>query len=143
MVAPQLASKQLAYRIDCHPSLAMWADRKKVDQILLNLITNAIKFTERGEISVTCSCDGENAHIAVRDTGLGIDPERIESIFEPFLQLDSGYKRTSPGTGLGLTISRTFARGMGGDVRATSVAGEGSTFTLSLPSKQPAEQGAT
>jgi signal transduction histidine kinase len=77
--------------------------------------------------------------ICVRDTGIGIDPERIETIFEPFVQLDGGYTRLSHGTGLGLTISRTFARAMGGDVRVASVLGEGSSFMLTLPRNRPAE----
>jgi len=140
MIAPQLSSRKVRYRIDaCDPSISVWADREKVNQILLNLVTNAIKFTERGEIAVTCTMSDDVAEICVRDTGVGIDPSRLESIFEPFVQLDSGYTRTSHGTGLGLTISRTFARAMGGDVRVASVLGEGSSFMLTLPRNRPAE----
>jgi signal transduction histidine kinase len=142
MIAPELSSKQITYRIEpCAPDIAVWADREKVDQILLNLVTNAIKFTERGEVTVTCTVSADAAEICVRDTGVGIADDRIESIFEPFVQLDGGYTRTSHGTGLGLTISRTFARAMGGDVRVTSVLGEGSSFTLSLPRNPPLEDG--
>jgi signal transduction histidine kinase len=113
MIAPQMSSRKVRYRIDaCDASITVWADREKVDQILLNLITNAIKFTERGEIAVSCTTSEDIAEICVRDTGIGIDPERIETIFEPFVQLEGGYTRTSHGTGLGLTISRTFARAM-------------------------------
>jgi signal transduction histidine kinase len=140
MIAPQLSSRKVRYHIEsCDASISVWADREKVDQILLNLITNAIKFTERGEIAVTCSASAETAEICVRDTGVGIDPARLESIFEPFVQLDGGYTRTSHGTGLGLTISRTFARAMGGDVRVASRLGEGSSFMLTLPRNRPAE----
>ena len=142
MIAPQLSSKQIKYQIEpCDPDIAVWADREKVDQILLNLVTNAIKFTERGEITVTCTASADVAEICVRDTGVGIAEDRIESIFEPFVQLDGGYTRTSHGTGLGLTISRTFARAMGGNVRVSSVLGEGSSFTLSLPRNPPSEVG--
>jgi len=140
MVAPQLSSRKVRYRVEsCEPGVSVWADREKVDQILINLITNAIKFTERGEIAMTCTASEDAVEICVRDTGIGIDSERIESIFEPFVQLDGGYTRTSHGTGLGLTISRTFARAMGGDVRVVSVLGEGSSFMLTLPRNRPAE----
>jgi signal transduction histidine kinase len=142
MIAPQLSSKQINYHIEpCAPDIAVWADREKVDQILLNLVTNAIKFTESGEITVTCTASADVAEICVCDTGIGIAEDRIENIFEPFVQLDGGYTRTSHGTGLGLTISRTFARAMGGDVRVSSVLGEGSSFTLSLPRNPPLEEG--
>ena len=140
MIAPQLSSRKVRYRIDaCDSSISVWADREKVNQILLNLITNAIKFTERGEIVVTCTAGDDAVEICVRDTGIGIDPARIETIFEPFVQLDGGYTRTAHGTGLGLTISRTFARAMGGDVRVVSVLGEGSSFMLTLPRRRPVE----
>jgi signal transduction histidine kinase len=141
MIAPQLSTKPIKYHVSsCDPDVTVWADREKVDQILLNLITNAIKFTERGEIAVTCTANADVAEISVRDTGVGIAEDRLESIFEPFVQLDGGYTRTSHGTGLGLTISRTFARAMGGDVRVSSVLGEGSSFIISLPRHQPAEE---
>jgi signal transduction histidine kinase len=140
MVAPQLSSRKVRYRVEsCEPGVSVWADREKVDQILVNLITNAIKFTERGEIAVTCTASEDAVEICVRDTGIGIDKERIETIFEPFVQLGGGYTRTAHGTGLGLTISRTFARAMGGDVRVVSVLGEGSSFMLTLPRNRPAE----
>ncbi|HLB10581.1 MAG TPA: ATP-binding protein, partial [Gemmatimonadaceae bacterium] len=140
MVAPQLSSRKVRYRVEsCEPGVSVWADREKVNQILLNLITNAIKFTERGEIAVTCTASEDAVEICVRDTGIGIDKERIETIFEPFVQLDGGYTRTAHGTGLGLTISRNFARAMGGDVRVVSVLGEGSSFMLTLPRNRPAE----
>ncbi|HEY8795590.1 MAG TPA: GAF domain-containing sensor histidine kinase [Gemmatimonadaceae bacterium] len=140
MIAPQLSPRKVRFHIEsCDPDISVWADREKVDQTLLNLITNAIKFTERGEIAVTCTASEDAVEICVRDTGVGIDPERTESIFEPFVQFDGGYTRTSHGTGLGLTISRTFARAMGGDVRVVSVLGEGSSFMLTLPRNRPAE----
>jgi len=134
LIRPQLSAKHVTYNIEtCDPSITVWADREKVEQILLNLITNAIKFTERGEITVKCTSSANVVEICVRDTGIGIAEDRLESIFEPFVQVDGGYTRTSQGTGLGLTISRTFARAMGGDVCVSSVPGEGSAFTLSLP----------
>jgi signal transduction histidine kinase len=106
-----------------------------VEQILLNLLSNAVKFTDPGgRISVSCGVVDGQAQIKVVDTGQGIGVDHHESIFEPFVQL--GRTLTSPheGTGLGLAISRDLARGMGGELRLESTPGQGSTFTLSLPS---------
>jgi signal transduction histidine kinase len=109
------------------------ADRDKVEQIMLNLVSNAIKFTDRG--SVTVRCRPHDAHVAVEvvDTGRGIPDEQLDTIFEPFVQGESNLTRTVEGTGLGLSISRQLARGMGGDVMIESKAGDGSKFTLVLP----------
>ena len=117
--------------------VAVRADRSKIEQILLNLLTNAIKFTPAGgSIAVesgVSSRDARLAYVRVRDTGVGIDPERLDEIFEPFVQLVSRPRAPQDGVGLGLAISRDLARGMGGDLSATSVPGTGTTFTLSLP----------
>ncbi len=136
LVAPQLRAKGLSFDADCDPALAVRADPEKVRQILLNLLGNAIKFTERGgRISVACSPAGDFVAITVSDTGIGISPERLESIFEPFVQVDARLTRTEEGVGLGLAISRDFARGMGpgADLTVASTPGRGSTFTLTLP----------
>lgn len=111
------------------------ADPDKLQQILLNLLTNAIKFTSPGgAISVTCSSDGDRMRIAVRDTGVGIPPEQLERIFDPFVQLDhQPADPTQRGVGLGLAISRDLARAMNGDLTVESVPGEGSVFTVELP----------
>jgi len=110
-----------------------YADRDKVEQILLNLLSNAVKFTDCGSVRVRCHATGPTVAIDVIDTGRGVSPELLERIFEPFVQGEQELTRTVKGTGLGLAISRQLARGMGGDVTATSVPGEGSTFTLILP----------
>jgi signal transduction histidine kinase len=113
------------------------ADRDKVQQIVLNLLGNAAKFTPDGGLVVVDSGYrrevADRVFLRVTDTGPGIRREMQGSIFEPFVQVDSSHTRKGQGTGLGLTISRDLARGMGGDLRARSVMGEGSTFTLSLP----------
>ena len=138
MVAPQVAAKGLRYRYDdrCAPGVRVRADRDKLRQIVLNLLSNAIKFTDAGG-SVSLSCDASDAAVArvrVSDTGRGIPPTHLESIFEPFVQVDAGYTRTSEGTGLGLAISRDLAQAMGAElVVERSVVGEGSTFVLTIP----------
>ncbi|HMA25718.1 MAG TPA: ATP-binding protein [Gemmatimonadaceae bacterium] len=112
-------------------------DPLRVRQILLNLLSNAIKYTEPGgHITVRCACRDSFTCFAVQDTGIGISADEFESIFEPFVQSEHVYTRTHGGTGLGLAISRRLARLMGGDVTVESTVGSGSTFTLSLPSRE-------
>ena len=109
-------------------------DPDKLRQILINLISNAVKFTPAGgHIDVRCSRQKDAIGIEVKDTGRGIPPDKLEVVFEPFVQLDSGLTRTTEGTGLGLAISRGLARGMGADITVRSEVGVGSVFTLTLP----------
>ncbi|MCA9637649.1 MAG: PAS domain S-box protein, partial [Myxococcales bacterium] len=119
------------------------SDKTRVRQLLFNLLSNACKFTERGEISLSVTASGDEAapmiDFAVGDTGIGIAADQVESLFEPFVQGESPERSRSSGTGLGLAISRRIARLMGGDVTATSVLGAGSTFTVSLPLRFEAE----
>jgi signal transduction histidine kinase len=113
-----------------------WADSDKVRQILLNLVGNAIKFTERGDVVIGVEPDlaREQLHIAVRDTGIGIAAEKQGRLFQPFVQADREVARRFGGTGLGLSISRRLAERMGGSVTLFSAGeGQGSTFTLTLP----------
>jgi PAS domain S-box-containing protein len=143
MVEPLLSAKQLTCEIatwsrdtDRAPT-AVRADREKVKQIALNLLTNAIKYTpEGGRITVDTgpSPDApEMACIHVRDTGIGIPAAKLETVFEPFVQLARRPLNQPEGVGLGLAISRDLARGMAGDLAATSTVGEGTTLTLTLP----------
>ncbi|HEU4630014.1 MAG TPA: ATP-binding protein [Gemmatimonadaceae bacterium] len=135
LVAPQIAECEL--RCDCRtgdPALAVRADREKLVQILLNLLSNAVKFTPRGgEIRVSGASVGSDVALRVADTGRGIPADKLEAIFEPFVQVDPGRGARAAGTGLGLSISRELARAMGGDLRAESTAGAGATFVLTLP----------
>ncbi|MBT3342114.1 MAG: response regulator [Gemmatimonadetes bacterium] len=112
------------------------ADAGKLRQILINLLSNAAKFTKNGQIDVTVhgGGDGDRAQFVVTDTGPGISQEEQRRLFEPFVQTQSG-RSEGKGTGLGLTISRQFARLMGGDLTASSVEGEGSSFCLDIPLK--------
>jgi signal transduction histidine kinase/FixJ family two-component response regulator len=144
-VTPQARAKALTLETpDPDPSLVLRADREKVQQILLNLLANAIKFTDRtGHITITRmaseSEDGSpTVTIAVSDTGRGIPADKLGTIFEPFVQVDPALTRTQQGVGLGLAISRELARAMNGNLRASSVVGEGTTLTLTLPRALPA-----
>ena len=133
-VAAQLDGKQLTYAYQCDDhSIVAYADATKVQQILLNLLANAIKFTESGG-HITLSCEAEPGSVAIHvmDTGRGMPAEKIETAFEPFVQLKVSGATTS-GTGLGLPISRRLANAMGGSLSATSEIGNGSVFTLRLP----------
>ncbi len=113
------------------------ADLTRMRQILLNLLSNAAKFTEKGTITLEAfqesSSTGEMIFFKVRDTGVGMTGDQLARIFEPFVQGDTSTTRQFGGTGLGLTISRTFCRMMGGDVSVESEPGKGSTFTVKLP----------
>jgi signal transduction histidine kinase len=134
-VLPQLRAKDLKFTCNCPPTDArVTADEEKLQQIILNLLANAIKFTEHGG-SIELSAVVEPAHVffRVRDTGIGISSDKLAAIFDPFVQIDPNYTRTSEGVGLGLAISRDLARGMDGDLFAESKEGEGSVFTLRRP----------
>ena len=135
LVLPQLRPKSLHYdRPSFDPSLSAKADPEKMRQILVNLLTNATKFTEPGgRVDVSCSADADTVKILVRDTGTGIPHDRLDEIFEPFVQLSRQLNQPTDGVGLGLAISRDLARHMGGDVTVESEVGSGSVFTLRLP----------
>ncbi|MBY6188505.1 TMAO reductase system sensor histidine kinase/response regulator TorS [Marinobacter hydrocarbonoclasticus] len=127
------AQKHLGLRLENRGGLAAayLGDRAKLRQVLLNLVGNAIKFTERGEVVLALWGAGEQLHLAVEDTGMGIEPARQASVFEPFQQSRSGEQWG--GTGLGLPISRRLAQAMGGTLTLESEPTKGSTFTLTFP----------
>ena len=135
LVAPQLEQKQLHYMYDCSDaSYTAYTDPERLQQILLNLLSNAVKFTPPGgKVSVTCAPKGARMLVQVTDTGVGIPPDKLDHIFEPFVQLARGQTSGVMGTGLGLAISRDLARAMGAELSVESKLDEGSTFTLSLP----------
>jgi PAS domain S-box-containing protein len=135
MVTPQIERKQLRLtRGDCSPDVVAIADRLKVEQVVLNLLSNAVKFTpEGGAITVFCRRDDQTVTIAVRDTGPGIPEDKLEAIFDPFVQLGRTLTSKHEGAGLGLAISRDLARAMDGDVNVRSIEGQGAEFTLRLP----------
>jgi signal transduction histidine kinase/CheY-like chemotaxis protein len=135
LVAPQLGQKGIDYSYECcDRRYAAHVDPERLQQILLNLLSNAIKFTpQNGTITVSCGATAELMQVRVIDSGIGIPADKLEQIFEPFVQLDRGQVGSSLGTGLGLAISRDLARSMGGDLTVESVVDEGSTFTLTVP----------
>lgn len=135
LVAPQVRACGLTYAVESSdPTLQVRADAGKLQQILLNLIGNAVKFTDSaGRITLRCSGSDESVVIAVEDTGVGIAPDKLGAVFEPFVQVLPDPTHSSTGVGLGLAISRELARGMGGDLAVASAPGHGSTFTVTLP----------
>jgi PAS domain S-box-containing protein len=142
VVAPAAAEKalDLAYLLASAAPEALVGDAARLRQILLNLLNNAVKFTERGEIVLTVDAqplaDDESGRyrvqFSVRDTGIGIPADRLETLFESFTQLDASTTRRYGGTGLGLAISRRLAEAMGGTIWAESRVGEGSTFHFTV-----------
>jgi signal transduction histidine kinase len=141
LCAIQAAAKGLTFTVVPSPQpVLIVADEERLQQILLNLVTNAIKFTPRdGRITVTCELDAGMVRFDVRDTGVGIRPTDIDRVFEPFVQVNAHL--TTPaqqGVGLGLSISRELARGMHGELIVQSTEGVGSTFTLTVPVATPA-----
>jgi len=147
--APRAAEKGLAltFSFDGEMPTFLRFDPVRVRQCISNLVSNAIKFTERGSVAVSATAvpvgeDVFEVRIAVSDTGMGMDAETLERLFAPFTQADASTARRFGGTGLGLSISRKLARLMDGDVAATSEAGKGSTFTLSfraMPGRRASE----
>jgi signal transduction histidine kinase len=136
MVEPQLAQGGLTLDTSIDAAPRARADREKTQQILINLLTNAVKFTPAGgRVAVRTRRDASDRLVLVdvSDTGIGIPAEKLASVFEPFVQVKSEQSRRAEGTGLGLAISRDLARGMGGDLTVSSRPGAGSTFTLHLP----------
>jgi signal transduction histidine kinase len=109
------------------------SDRRRVGQILMNLLSNSIKFTPAGDVRVRCRLDGDWLALSVADTGIGMKKEDLGRLFVPFQQVESGLTRNYEGTGLGLSISKRLVTMLGGDIAVESELGRGSTFTVRLP----------
>jgi len=135
LIAPQLNARNLAYIYNrAEVELVAYANRARLEQIVLNLLSNAIKYTAPGgRIGLTSDLREGRVEIRVSDTGHGIPREKLDSIFEPFTRVEMDLTRTTEGTGLGLAISRHLARAMLGDLTVRSEVGHGSIFTLTLP----------
>jgi signal transduction histidine kinase len=134
LIEPLLATTDLSFQVRLPKErLKVMTDPALLRQILINLLTNAIKFTDSGEIHLEISADGKDLRCDVHDTGIGIAPKDMERIFEPFERVEQERVVREEGTGLGLAVSRRLARLLGGDVTAVSKLGVGSTFTVRLP----------
>jgi signal transduction histidine kinase len=143
-IQPLIKGDRLQVVSEIPPHLPkLHTDRDKLGQILLNLVGNAFKFTERGLITVSAHPHADQLILSVSDTGIGIATEDLDRIFEAFQQVDTSTTRKYGGTGLGLTISRQLAQVLGGDITVESDLGKGSTFTLTLPSRYPGPDAAS
>ncbi|NUP55198.1 MAG: PAS domain-containing protein [Gemmatimonadaceae bacterium] len=137
LVRPMAAAKKLPLVLelptDADGALHLETDLLKLRQILVNLLTNAVKFTDHGTVSLAAAADGDEVVFRVRDSGIGIPDAHLERVFEPFWQVEQAASRRVGGTGLGLSVTRRLARLLGGDVTVESTPGQGSTFTVRLP----------
>jgi signal transduction histidine kinase len=119
----------------------LYTDDKKLSQILRNFISNALKFTPRGEVRVSAALTGDRVTFCVADTGIGIAPEHLDALFRDFVQVDAPIQKRLRGTGLGLSLSRKLALLLGGDVGVESTLGTGSKFWVALPLELPVDVG--
>ena len=138
LVEPMAAAKNIDFIVELlDEDQAIQTDGTKLRQMLVNLLSNGIKFTERGEVRVGLSVRSGTLEVSIADTGVGIPAENIEEVFEPFWQAEQTATRKTGGTGLGLSVTRKLARLLGGDVTVASKVGVGTTFLLTLPMKAP------
>ena len=135
LIAPVAAARDITLAVlPGDAALRLMGDGERVRQVVLNLVGNAVKFTPPGgRVELAYGADGAWAEVSVRDNGPGIDADKLDIIFDPFVQVERRYSNPAEGVGLGLSISRDLARSMGGELRVRSALGEGSTFTLRLP----------
>jgi signal transduction histidine kinase len=138
-VKPLADEKGLALHVEMAPQeINIQSDQERMRQIILNLLGNAIKFTEKGEIKVQCHVSNGKVITRIADTGIGIKPEDMDRLFKPFVQVEKGFSRRYGGTGLGLSISKKLVEMLGGSISAESEFGKGSVFTIILPLKREA-----
>jgi signal transduction histidine kinase len=134
LMEPLALKKGIAFRCQRPATpLRLESDARKIRQILLNLVTNAIKFTDHGDVELRLLKQGDDVIYEVSDTGIGIAPEHQEKVFEAFWRVENTATRATGGTGLGLSVSRRLARFLGGDLTVRSRLHHGSTFSLCLP----------
>jgi PAS domain S-box-containing protein len=133
-IKPLADKKGLEILFDVDPaSIMITSDRRRVEQILLNLLNNAVKFTEHGQVSVHCRVEKDMLVTSVSDSGIGMKLEDVQTLFKPFRQIDSGITRQYEGTGLGLSICKRLVELLGGEIFVESEPGKGSTFKFTLP----------
>jgi len=138
LVEPMAAAKDIHFIVELlDEDQAIQTDGTKLRQMLVNLLSNGIKFTEKGEVRVGCTVSNGFLEVRIADTGVGIAAENIDDVFQPFWQAEQTATRKTGGTGLGLSVTRRLARLLGGEVSVASRVGAGSTFLLTLPMKAP------
>ena len=129
--------KEVEIKLSCEPDdFLIWADVIKVKQIFYNLVSNAIKFTDAGEVTVTISLKGDICEVVVRDTGIGIAPSNYEKVFQEFVQVDNSYQRKYEGTGLGLPLTKKLVEMHGGHIFLKSKLHKGTEVLFTLPIKE-------
>ncbi|MBN1827939.1 MAG: PAS domain S-box protein [Deltaproteobacteria bacterium] len=134
LVSPLAEKKGITLFLDIAEDVAtVTTDQRRLEQILLNLLNNAVKFTEKGDVRISCRCDNDYYFLSVSDTGIGIQEEELQGLFQPFHQIDTGLSRKHEGTGLGLSICKKLLDMMGGTIGVESHWGQGSTFTVRFP----------
>jgi hypothetical protein len=139
LVTPLADKKGLDLRVNISENTgAISSDQRRLEQVILNLITNAVKFTEKGHAAIACRNENDHYLLSVSDTGIGMKQEELPHIFQPFHQIDTGLARKIEGTGLGLSICKKILDMMGGTITVESQWQQGSTFTVRIP-RQPGE----
>jgi PAS domain S-box-containing protein len=137
IIEPLALEKELTFRMERPAEATLHTDPRKVRQILLNLLGNAIKFTEEGEVRFRAVPEKEGVRFEVSDTGIGIAPEHLERVFEPFWQAETEMHMRVSGTGLGLPVTRQLVELLGGSIAVESTPGAGTTFRIRLPLRAP------
>ncbi|MFZ7112969.1 MAG: ATP-binding protein [Desulfatiglandales bacterium] len=134
LVSPLAETKGLDIRLDMVDDIStVTTDQRRLEQVILNLLNNAVKFTDKGWVGISCRMENEQYCLSVSDTGIGIQPEQLQEIFQPFHQIDTALTRKYEGTGLGLSICKKIVEMMGGTIEVKSLWGQGSTFTVRFP----------
>jgi len=134
LIAPLAEKKSIDLKMEIADDVAgVTTDQQRLEQILINLLNNAVKFTEKGQVMIVCRTDKDHYLISVSDTGMGILPKELSGLFKPFHQIDTGLSRKHEGTGLGLSICQKLIVMMGGTINVQSQWGQGSTFTIRFP----------
>ena len=134
LVEPLAEKKSIELRLDIADDVAtVTTDQRRLEQVVINLLNNAVKFTEKGNIKMVCSKEQDHYLLSVSDSGIGIQPEELPNLFRPFHQIDTGLSRKHDGTGLGLSICKKLVVMMGGTIDVSSQWGQGSIFTVRLP----------
>jgi PAS domain S-box-containing protein len=139
LVSPLAEKKEIELRLDVADNVeTATTDQRRLEQVILNLLNNAVKFTEKGHVRISCRREDEHYILSVADTGIGIRPEEISGLFQPFHQIDTGLSRKHEGTGLGLSICKKILNLMGGEISVESQWGQGSIFTMRFPREKGA-----